>query len=77
MSSPKLPEPFRKQGQRMSYDGDDKVFFDCYTISQMKDFGKLCRLYALEEAAVFFDSKNQGWHTDTDAAVASEIRRLK
>jgi len=58
MSSPKLPEPFRKQGQQMSYNGDDKVFFDCYTIAQMKDYGELCRQHALDEAIALIDILN-------------------
>ena len=50
MSSPKLPEPFKKQGQQMSFDGDDKVFFDCYTKVQMQEYGELCRQHVLDEA---------------------------
>ena len=50
MNLPKLPEPFKKQGQQMSYDGNDKVFFDCYTITQMQDYGELHRQHALDKA---------------------------
>jgi len=35
----------------MSYDGYDKVYFDCFDKQQMIDYGKACREAALEEAA--------------------------
>lgn len=34
-----FPDPFRKQGQQMAYDGYDKVFFDCFTADQLRDYG--------------------------------------
>ena len=55
MNLPKLPKPFKKQGQQMSYDGDDKVFFDCYTITQIQEHGELCRQHALDEAIELVD----------------------
>lgn len=44
--------------------------------TQCLDARKQARKEALEEVAKLFESKNQGWHTDADAAVAFEIRRL-
>ena len=35
------------------------------------------RAAALEEAAKLFETKNQGWHSDADAASAELIRSLK
>lgn len=37
---PPLPAPARRQGQQMSYDGDDTAFFDCYSNSQMQDYAR-------------------------------------
>lgn len=61
MNLPELPKPFKKQGQQMSYDGDDKVFFDCYTIAQMKEYGELCRQAAIEEAAIDAERYGHLW----------------
>ena len=47
---PPLPEPTRKQGQQMSYDGEDTVFFDCYSNLQMLAYGKECARAALAQA---------------------------
>ena len=47
-----MPEPFRKQGQQMAYDGDDKVFFDCFSADQLRAYGAAQRLKALEDAAM-------------------------
>lgn len=35
---PPLPVPARRTGQQMSYDGHDKVFFDCYDSQQMREY---------------------------------------
>jgi len=37
---PPLPAPARRQGQQMSYDGDDTAFFDCYSNSQMQAYAR-------------------------------------
>jgi len=36
-----LPPPFRAQGQQLSYNGDDKVFCDLYSIEQVVEFAEL------------------------------------
>lgn len=41
-----LPEPFRKQGQQLSYDGCDKAFCDLWCKEQLEAVVKL----ALQEA---------------------------
>jgi hypothetical protein len=42
----KLPEPFKKSGQQIGPDGNNRMFFDAYTEDQMLQF----RRDALEEA---------------------------
>lgn len=39
---PELPEPARRAGQQMCYDGWDKAFFDCFDPSQMRAYGEAC-----------------------------------
>ena len=55
---PKLPEPFRKQGQQMSYDGDDCVFCDCWAKEQVlaiqEEAYKAGMAAATKDAAIVF-----------------------
>jgi hypothetical protein len=37
---PALPRPARRQGEQMSYDGRNKVHFDCYDSDQMHAYAQ-------------------------------------
>lgn len=45
---PPLPEPMRKSGQQISYDGADKAFCDMFSIEQMTAYGHQCAEAAVE-----------------------------
>lgn len=77
-----LPTPFRRSGQQMAYDGDDKAFFDCYTNQQMLAYGEACRQEALKDAAAkdhpdehpikVGDSKFEGWYSQQHLNLAEK-----
>jgi hypothetical protein len=76
----KLPEPFKKSGQQIGHDGNNRVFFDAYTEAQMLQF----RRDALEDAARVCDNAAKPeplcGQTDEEFACswcADAIRKLK
>jgi len=80
MNFPLLTEPvipIAPSPDTHCFDEDTKT--DCWSHSpeQLQEYAKQVREAALEEAAIFFEAKNQGWHTDADTSVALEIRNLK
>lgn len=47
---PALPRPARRQGEQMSYDGWDKVHFDCYDWTQMHAYAQAYATQQVREA---------------------------
>lgn len=69
---PPLPPPTRRQGQQMSYDGCDTVFFDAFGPLQMQEYAtaavladRAARCVTPTPAGWRFKSKEGGeWHFD-------------
>jgi hypothetical protein len=73
-----LPEPRRRQGQQMCYDGHDKAFFNCYDADQM-------HAYAAAEVARVADGDRQlleralhalVWETGSEGLTAAQTREV-
>jgi len=67
---PPLPKPFKNSGQQMSYDGRDKVFFDCYTNDQMTSYGLNCRADLVTRVQELEESLNE----DLNLRMAALVR---
>jgi hypothetical protein len=61
----KLPEPFKKSGQQIGPDGNNRMFFDAYTKEQMLQF----RQDALQEAAKVADATVCDTHIPTGVKI--------